>query len=100
MDQTQKWFLMKHEDGTVFGPADFDQLRNWAATAQISPLDKVSTDEKSWIKAPMVPELGMDFLVEVSPDQYYGPTTLGAVKEFLLAGELNDETTVTTCRDG
>jgi hypothetical protein len=48
----------------------------------------------------MLPELQMDYLVEVSPDQFYGPTTLGAVKEFLLAGEINGETNVTNCRDG
>ena len=40
----------------------------------------------------MVPDLGMDYLVEVSTDQYYGPTTLGAVREFLLIGEINAET--------
>ncbi len=48
----------------------------------------------------MVPELGMDYLIEVSPDQFYGPTTLGAVREFLQIGEINGETLVTNCRDG
>ena len=91
---------MKNEDGTVFGPLPFEQLRQWALDAQVSPLDKVSTDEKTWLKAPMLPELQMDYLVEVSPDQFYGPTTLGAVREFLQMGEINGETTVTNCRDG
>src|SRR5688572_5298185 len=100
MDETQQWYLMKHDDGTLFGPIAFEQLRQWALDAQISPLDKVSTDEKNWVKAPMIPELEMDYLVEVSPDQYYGPTTLGAVREFLQAGEINTETPVTNCRDG
>ena len=100
MDETQQWYLMKHDDGTLFGPIAFEQLRQWALDAQISPLDKVSTDEKNWVKAPMIPELEMDYLVEVSPDQYYGPTTLGAVREFLQAGELHSETVVTNCRDG
>jgi hypothetical protein len=48
----------------------------------------------------MVPELGMDYLVEVSTDQYYGPTTLGAVKEFLIIGEINSDTFLTNCKDG
>ena len=91
---------MKNEDGSVFGPLPFEQLRQWASDAQVSPLDKVSSDEKTWLKAPMLPELQMDYLVEVSPDQFYGPTTIGAVREFLLAGEINGETTVTNCRDG
>jgi hypothetical protein len=100
METTHDWFLMKNDDGSVFGPITFEQLRQWATDAQVSPLDKVSTDEKSWLKAPMLPELQMDYLVEVSPDQFSGPTTIGAVREFLVAGEINGETTVTNCRDG
>lgn len=91
---------MKNEDGSVFGPLPFEQLRQWASDARVSPLDQVSSDEKTWLKAPMLPELQMDYLVEVSPDQFYGPTTIGAVREFLLAGEINGETAVTNCRDG
>src|SRR5450432_488428 len=100
MDEAQKWFLLKHDDGTVFGPISLEQLCQWSKDAQVSPLDKVSTDEKTWTKAPMIPELEMDYLVEVSPDQYYGPTTIGAVKEFLEIGEINKDTIVTNCRDG
>jgi len=100
MDDSQKWFLLKNDDGSLFGPVTFDQLRDWATDAQVSPLDKVSQDARTWVKAPMVPELGMDFLVEVSPDQFYGPTTLGAVREFLVAAEITSETPITNCRDG
>lgn len=100
MELAQTWYLMKNDDGTVFGPISFELLQQWSVDAQISPLDKVSNDEKTWIKAPMVPELQMDFLVEVTPDQFYGPTTMGAVREFLQAGEINGDTPVTNCRDG
>jgi hypothetical protein len=100
MESAPTWYLMKNDDGTIFGPITFEQLHSWASDAQVSPLDKVSNDEKSWMKAPMVPELGMDYLIEVSPDQFYGPTTLGAVREFLVLGEINAETPVTNCRDG
>jgi hypothetical protein len=100
MDSAPTWYLMKNEDGSIFGPITFEQLHQWAVDAQVSPLDKVSSDEKTWVKAPMVPELEMDYLIEVSPDQFYGPTTLGAVREFLQIGEVNPETPVTNCRDG
>jgi len=100
MESAPTWYLMKNDDGTIFGPITFEQLQQWASDAQVSPLDKVSNDERTWMKAPMVPELGMDYLVEVSPDQFYGPTTLGAVREFLTIGEINAETPVTNCRDG
>ena len=100
MDESQSWYLTKHDDGSVFGPISFNQLKQWAIDAQVSPLDKVSTDQNTWVKAPMIPELEMDYLVEVSPDQFYGPTTLGAIREFLQMGEINSETLVTNCRDG
>src|SRR5476651_1251867 len=100
MDETQKWYLMKHDDESVFGPMPSDQLRQWALNAQVSPLDKVSNDGRTWIKAPMLPELEMDFLIEVTPDQYYGPTTTGAVREFLKAGEIGADTVITNCTDG
>ncbi len=100
MDENQNWFLMKNDDGSVFGPISFEQLKQWAVDAQVSPLDKVSVDEQTWMKAPMLPGLEMDYLVEVTPDQFYGPTTIGAVREFLEAGEINQNTAVTNCRDG
>lgn len=100
MEESQQWFLMKHDDETVFGPISFDQLKQWAIDAQVSPLDRVSNDERNWFKVPMVAELEMDYLIEVSPDQYYGPTTIGALREFLQLGEINGDTPVTNCRDG
>ncbi len=100
MDASQTWYLLKHEDESVFGPIPFEQLKEWAVEAQVSPLDKVSNDGTTWMKAPMVAGLEMDYLVEVSPDQYYGPTTLGAVREFLQMGEIHGDTEVTNCRDG
>lgn len=100
MDDNQQCFLMKHEDGTIFGPITLKQLHLWAVDAMISPLDKVSTDGSTWSKAPMLHELEMDYLIEVSPDQYYGPTTIGAVKEFLRVKEINQSTLITNCKDG
>lgn len=96
----QRWFLRKHEDGTVFGPLSFAQLAEWASNAQVAPHDSISSDQLTWIKAPMLPELGMDWLVELTSEQYYGPTTLGAIQEFVRLGEVNGETFVINSRDG
>jgi hypothetical protein len=96
----QRWFLRKHEDGTVFGPLSFDQLAKWASTAQVAPHDAISSDQLTWVKAPMLPELGMDWLVELTSEQYYGPTTLGAVQEFIRLGEIDGETFVINSCDG
>lgn len=102
MDSTanQLWFLSKHEDGNVFGPLPFEQVRRWAAAAQVAPHDKLSHDQLTWLKAPMFPELEMDWLVEVTSERYYGPTTLGAVQEFLRLGEIGEDTYVINSCEG
>jgi hypothetical protein len=103
MDETptgQIWYLRKYEGGTVFGPLSFDQLAHWAAEAQIAPHDTISNDQETWMKAPMLPELGMDWLVEITSEHYYGPTTLGAIQEFIRLGEINQDTIVINACDG
>ncbi len=97
---TQRWFLRKHEDGTIFGQLSFELLARWASNAQLAPHDTVSTDQQTWIKAPMLSELGMDWLVEITSEHYYGPTTLGAIQEFIRLGEINEETFVVNSCDG
>ena len=96
----QKWFLRKHEDGSTFGPVQFDQITRWAAAAQVAPHDTLSNDGQTWTKAPMLPQLGMDWLVELTSEHYYGPTTLGALREFIRLGEIDGETIVINTCDG
>jgi hypothetical protein len=96
----QSWFLRKHEDGSTFGPVRFEQIARWAAAAQIAPHDTLSNDRQSWVKAPMLPQLGMDWLVELTSENYYGPTTLGALQEFIRLGEIDGETLVINTRNG
>ncbi|HYR21806.1 MAG TPA: hypothetical protein VEP30_02625 [Chthoniobacterales bacterium] len=97
---SQRWFLRKHQDGAVFGPISFDQLAGWASSAQVAPQDVVSTDQQTWMKAPMVSQLGMDWLVEVTSEHYYGPTTVGAIQEFIRLGDINADTFVINSCDG
>ena len=94
------WFLRKHEDGSTFGPVRFEQIARWAATAQIAPHDTLSNDRQTWVKAPMLAQLGMDWLVGLSSNHYYGPTTLGALQEFIRLGEIDSETLVINTRNG
>jgi hypothetical protein len=93
-------YLLKAENGDIFGPVNFEQINAWATSAQVSPLDKVSSDRQNWFKAPMVPELKMDWLIELTSEQLYGPTTLGAIQEFLNLSEINGETILINARDG
>ncbi len=94
------WYLCKHEDRGLFGPLPFEQLVRWAASARIAPQDLVSPDQETWMKAPMLAELGMDWLVEVTTERYYGPTTLGAIQEFVRLGEVTPDSFVINARDG
>jgi hypothetical protein len=96
----QRWFLRKYEDGSTFGPVQFDQISRWAAAAQIAPHDTLSNDGQTWVKAPMVPQLSMDWLVELTSEHYYGPTTLGTLREFIRLGEIDGETVVINSCDG
>src|SRR5215203_4242166 len=89
-----RWFLRKHEDGTVFGPLPFAQLARWASSAQIAPHDSISTDQLTWMKAPMLPELEMDWIAEITTERLYGPTTLGAIRDFIRIGEIDEDTFV------
>ena len=97
---SQSWFLRKHQDGSVFGPISFDQLAGWASTAQVAPQDVVSADQQTWLKAPMLSQLGMDWLVEVTSEDYYGPTTVGAIQEFIRLGDINTDTFIINSCDG
>jgi len=100
MDGNQ-WFLLKVADNEVFGPAPLDQFRIWAAEAKISPLDRVSNDDRtSWVRAPMVTELQMDWLIEMPDNFLYGPTSVGTLQEFLATGEIDSNVTVINTLDG
>ena len=48
----------------------------------------------------MVPQLSMDWLVELTSEHYYGPTTLGTLREFIRLGEIDSETVVINSCDG
>jgi hypothetical protein len=95
-----EWYLRKHEDGSVFGPMNFEQLARWASSAQVAPHDSISPDQTTWMKAPMLPELGMDWIVEVTSERFYGPTTLGAIGEFLRLEEIDEDSFIINACDG
>jgi hypothetical protein len=100
IDNFQNWYLKKHENGEIFGPVRFEKIREWARTAQVNPQDMVSTDRVLWTRPPMIPELEMDWLVELGEDLLYGPTTSGTLMEFATSGEISPETIVINCVNG
>jgi hypothetical protein len=99
-DNSPIWLLKKHGEGNVHGPVSFEKLREWAESAQINPQDSVSSDNKNWTKAPMIADLQMDWLIEVPENPLYGPTTSGALLEFLRMGEIEESTRIVNCCTG
>lgn len=96
----KEWFLLKHNDKQVRGPVRLDQLKAWAVSAKIGPMDRVSNDAKaSWSRAPMIPQLQMDWLVELDDNYLYGPTSIATIQEFIASGEIKDSDNIINCLD-
>lgn len=95
------WHLIKSADNQEHGPIGTETLIGWASEAKISPLDKLSCDgRQTWLRAPMVRELQMDWLIQM-PDQYlYGPTNISTIQEFLATGEIDGNVVLINCVDG
>lgn len=100
IENPDNWYLKKHENSEVFGPVRFEKILEWARSAQVNPQDMVSNDQVVWTKPPMLPELEMDWLVELGGDLLYGPTTSGTLLEFVASGEISPETGVIHCVSG
>ncbi|MEI6339129.1 MAG: hypothetical protein WCQ57_11175 [Verrucomicrobiota bacterium] len=76
------------------------KIRDWARSAQVNPQDMLSNDKTIWTKAPMIPEMEMDWLVVVDERLFYGPTTAEALLEFSQLGEISPETPLVNCCKG
>ena len=100
IEHSENWFLRKHDNGEVFGPVPFEKIREWAHSAQVNPQDMLSIDEVIWTKAPMIPEMEMDWLIVMGENLLYGPTTAEALLEFEKLGEINPSTALINCNTG
>jgi hypothetical protein len=100
IERSESWFLRKHDSGEVFGPVPFEKIREWAHSAQVNAQDTLSTDQIMWTKAPMIPEMEMDWLIVLGENVLYGPTTAEALLEFERLGEINPDTALINCMTG
>ena len=82
MADSGAWYL-KMNDGTVYGPADLSRLQTWAREGRVAPSSQISSDRKSWTTASRMPELGMEWVVEVEQGQYYGPFHPDVVRDLI-----------------
>jgi hypothetical protein len=95
MAATQQWHIYKVKDQELFGPVDLEHVKLLAAEARISPQDRLSNDgQQTWVRAPQVAALQMDWLIEM-PDKYlYGPTSVSTIQELLATGEIDENVVI------
>lgn len=84
----ENWYV-RNTGGKVFGPIDLETLRAWVRDGRVEPLAGISSDLKSWILAPLKPELEMDWVVENNPGQFYGPTHRQVMDDLVKTGTLS-----------
>ncbi len=87
MSGSDRWFLRKSSD-RPFGPVTWETLRAWAADGRVEPGDEVSADDGAWRPARDIPDLGMDWLVELPDGSLFGPVPLHAFLGMLRDGSL------------
>ena len=88
MNFGEKWYV-RNPAGKVFGPIDFETLQKWVRDGRVEPLAGISENLRDWMLAPLKPELGMDWVIENNPGQFYGPTHRAVVDDFLKSGTLS-----------
>jgi hypothetical protein len=89
------WRVKKASDASIYGPVDANTLKEWANSAQVAPQDMIDLSDENWRKAPEVEFLDMLWKVRLPGDEIYGPTTLGALREFIQEGLISEKTIAT-----
>ena len=90
MNEIKEWYV-RSEDGKVYGPASMDSLVVWATEGRVEPAGFVSKDRLSWTPAQLVPELKMDWLVEIEPGKIFGPYNRAYVSKLTEAAAVPKE---------
>jgi hypothetical protein len=92
--------LRKKNETEIFGPMDFKELQSLVDSAYVAPEDEVSEDGEIWKLANEWEALEMVWKVHMADGQFYGPTSIGTIKEFFRAEELNKDQSLTHAQSG
>ena len=74
-------WLLRVADGSIYGPVALPTLCEWASQARIGPGCALSADREHWIPAEEIPELELDWIVELPGQKPCGPLHLKGVFE-------------------
>jgi len=90
MSEHETWRMRKTSD-RIFGPVALSTLRAWACDGRIAPDDEVSEGDGPWRRACNVPDLGMDWLLELPGGDLFGPVPLSAFLDMLREGTIGPD---------
>ncbi len=82
---------MRTTSGQAFGPVALDTLRVWACDGRVGPEDEIREGDGPWRRAGNVPDLGMDWLLELPGGELYGPVPLAAFLDMLREGAISPD---------
>lgn len=85
---------------SVYGPVSTTEMYAWAADCRIAPDTEVARDGAPWRKAREVPELCMEWSIQLVDGTGYGPVNLLAVSHLVKDGSAQPGAAVTNCRTG
>lgn len=82
------WYV-KGSDGKVFGPADDSKILEWVKDGRVDPFAGVSNNLKNWKLASLEPAFEMDWIVEIEPGRFYGPTHRAVLEDLFKSNSVS-----------
>ena len=70
----------------MYGPVELTELRNWAEQCRVVPGNELSQDRQKWVPAESIPELGMQWMIELLDKSTCGPFNGVALNELVRDG--------------
>ena len=93
------WYLRK-QDQTIYGPVALAALQDWARWGRVQPDDEVSPDRQVWQRAPALPDLQMEWLIDLGDGERFGPVHVLALAELVREGSVPADVWVQHVSDG
>ena len=91
-------YHLRTPDGTVYGPVDIVTLCLWATDARVIPGCELSERQDVWFPVEAIPELRLNWSVQLMDGSFYGPLNLLAIR--LLASENSIPAGARVCEKG
>ncbi|NQU41489.1 MAG: hypothetical protein HQ523_16190, partial [Lentisphaerae bacterium] len=73
-------------DSMTYGPVALDTVSQWAAQGRVTSESEISFDQKRWVRADSIPELGLDWITISEGVDGFGPFNLQALSQLVRRG--------------